>query len=62
MTQSATIPTFEWTDLDGKTLKIRVGENTENGIKVTSVMGQDVDTEKIYLLGTITKKVKPCNP
>jgi len=50
---------FKWSDLDGKTLKIKVGEDVGDVIKITSVMGQDVETGEQYLLISETEKVTP---
>lgn len=43
---------FNWSDLDGKTLQIRVNRDVTNDQETTVVMGREVDTGKFYLLNT----------
>lgn len=48
------LPKFEWPDLNGKTLEIRVDE----GEGVTLVSGYCIKNDKIYLLHEDNKTIK----
>lgn len=46
---------FEWKELDGKVLKIVVGEDELDGLKSVCVMGLDAQTGDYYVLHTESK-------
>lgn len=46
---------FDWTDLHDKTLKIYVGQDEEDGVKTTCVLGVDTETNNSYVLHTNTE-------
>lgn len=48
---------FEWKELDGKVLKIIVGEDVLDGVKSVCVMGLDARTGHYYALHTETKRL-----
>ena len=49
---------FEWKELDGKVLKIVVGEDKLDGVKSVCVMGLDEQTGHYYVLHTKTTREK----
>ena len=49
---------FEWKELDGKVLKIGVGESQEDDVKSVCVMGLDEQTGHYYVLHTKTTREK----
>lgn len=51
---------FKLEDLHGKTLKIRVGQDVEDGYETTVVAGNDTSTGIMYVLNsTQRRKVQP---
>lgn len=53
-----TIEPFDWKELDGKTLKIKVCEDTDGDITATIVIAHEVNTDNCYFLAGEFKKVK----
>lgn len=53
---SENIHKFEWKELDGKVLKIAVGEDVLDGVKSVCVMGIDRKTGHYYVLHTETTR------
>lgn len=49
---------FEWRELDGRVLKIVVGEDELDGVKSVCVMGLDGKTGHYYVLHTETTREK----
>lgn len=55
------VHTFKLEELDGKTLKIMVGKDTQDGVETTVVIGHEEKTDIKYILNSESKVIK-CQP